>query len=137
LQNVEDLTFAGQVGEIRRMSACWREWAGAAGLSESVQHDGELCLNEAAANIILHGFGDSSGHEVSLRFELDPTQVRITLHDDGRPFNPLDYRSAPPPLTLEAMPVGGLGIGLIRSFTSDVQYRFEAGRNVLTLVLNR
>jgi anti-sigma regulatory factor (Ser/Thr protein kinase) len=91
------------------MSARWREWAGRADLSESVQRDGELCLNEAAANIVLHGSGDSSGHEISLRFELRRR--------------------------LETTPIGGLGVGLIRSFTSDVQYRFEAGRNVLTLCL--
>lgn len=118
------------------MSACWREWAGRAGLSESVQHDGELCLNEAAANVILHGGGDDS-HEISLRFELQPAQVHITLRDDGRPFNPLEFRAAPPAQTLESTAVGGLGVGLIRSFTSEVHYRFEAGHNVLTLVLAR
>jgi anti-sigma regulatory factor (Ser/Thr protein kinase) len=39
----------------------------------------------------------------------------------------------PAPRTIEETRVGGLGLHLIRSFASEIQYRRDANRNVLVL----
>ena len=55
------------------------------------------------------------------------------VSDDGRPFNPL--RSPPAPAiheNLEAAPVGGLGIHLVKN-GGQQSYRHEDGRNRVTM----
>jgi anti-sigma regulatory factor (Ser/Thr protein kinase) len=78
------------------MSAWWREWATHAGLSSDTCDRGELCLNEAVGNIILHGTID---HEpaVDVVFERWSDAVRITVIDSGDRFNPLEHSIAGPP----------------------------------------
>ena len=63
--------------------------------------------------------------------------MTIVVEDDGKPFNPLD---APPPnldLPIDERPIGGLGIFLMKSLTSAMDYRREGDRNTLTLTKPR
>lgn len=115
------------------MSEWLRGVATRAGLDADVAWKAEMCLNEAATNIILYGFDDSARHPITIELETTSRSIRITLADDGRPFNPLD--APPPPVvhSLEEAPIGGLGIHVIRSFAQNVRYHREGGRNVLTL----
>jgi anti-sigma regulatory factor (Ser/Thr protein kinase) len=129
--------FSASIGELRRISSWWREWALSAGISDDATDAGELCLNEAAANIVLHGCADGTPHEVAITLDLFEGRARITVSDDGRAFNPLDHPLPASPTTLEDATIGGRGIGLIRSYAPDVRYRYENGRNVLVLRLAR
>jgi anti-sigma regulatory factor (Ser/Thr protein kinase) len=125
--------FAGTIGELRRMSAWLQSLAAAAGLDPDTTWQAELCLNEAASNIILYGHDDCASHPITVEIELVEQSVRITITDDGRPFNPAEPRELPIARTIEETSVGGLGLHLIRSFASEVQYRRDANRNVLVL----
>jgi serine/threonine-protein kinase RsbW len=100
-----------------------------------------LAVDEAATNIIVHGYaahtdGASLPVEVEVRFR-DPI-LSVILRDQARPFDPT---AAPvidelPPLT-ERGP-GGLGIFLIRKTMDDFRYRrTEDGWNELTLSISR
>jgi anti-sigma regulatory factor (Ser/Thr protein kinase) len=115
------------------MSDWFRDVATGVGVDPDIAWKAEMCLNEAATNIILYGFDDSARHPVTIELEATPRSVRITLVDDGRPFNPLD--AAPPPEvhSLEEAPIGGLGIHVIRSFAQNVRYHRDGHRNVLAL----
>jgi serine/threonine-protein kinase RsbW len=130
--------FKADRTELRPMSAWWREWAGRAGLDEERVYAGELCLNEAAGNIVVHG-GDAGGVavEVSITLECLEKQVRITLADNGPAFSPLRHPPKPPPRTLDETPIGGLGIDLLRRYAKEIHYRFEDRRNILTVVVDR
>jgi anti-sigma regulatory factor (Ser/Thr protein kinase) len=127
--------FDPEVRELRRMSAWWREWAALAVLPAQIADDGELCLNEVAANIIRHGEDAGGVCPIEITLEHSAGMVRITVVDGMSAFNPLDYPPVPPASSLEGTPVAGLGIHLIRAYASDLHYRREDGRNVLTLTL--
>ena len=49
-------------------------------------------------------------------------QFEITLWDAGPPFNPLDHAPPPAVTDLAEVRIGGLGIDLVRKFTSTVGY---------------
>ena len=125
--------FAGTIGELRPMSDWFRGLAAAAGLEPDTVWQAELCLNEAASNIILYGHDDGAAHPITVEIEPLARGVQMTLIDDGRPFNPAEPRELPTVRTIEDARVGGLGLHLIQSFARDVRYRRDADRNVLVL----
>ena len=95
-----------------------------------------VVLDELASNIILHG--RECGRPVpriTIRIRCRHPEVVVEVCDNGRPFDPSS--DAPPPLILEAgassVPVGGLGLHLVRSMVDTLSYRREDGRNRLTL----
>ena len=73
-----------------------------------------------------------SGKEVLVRIETAGMNL-ASVHDGGKPFNPLDVK--PPDLyaPLEDRELGGLGIHLVRSLMDQVTYRREGDQNVLTV----
>jgi serine/threonine-protein kinase RsbW len=93
-----------------------------------------LAVNEAATNIVLHGYRGQPGViEIEIRRKGD--SVVICLRDEAPPFDP---RLVPPPdltLPLEERPLGGLGIYLISQLMDDVTHRvMSEGGNELTLL---
>jgi len=125
--------FEGTIGELRRMSEWLQGVAAAAGLDSDTAWQAELCLNEASSNIILYGHDDTAPHPITVEIQPLERGVRMTITDDGRPFNPAEPRDLPVARTIEDTPVGGLGLHLIRSFASEIRYHREANRNVLVL----
>ena len=89
-----------------------------------------LCLEEALANIVMHGGLEPEGAIVaSLAEEAGGVVLRIS--DEGRPFDPV---TAELPHDQE---IGGNGLILIRRYASVMSYRREGGRNHLTLSFSR
>ncbi|HEX6463184.1 MAG TPA: ATP-binding protein [Vicinamibacterales bacterium] len=125
--------FAGRIGELRLMSEWFQGLAVAVGLDPETAWQAELCLNEAASNIILYGHDDGAPHPITVEIEPLERGVRMTIIDDGRPFNPAESRELPVARTIEDMPVGGLGLHLIRSFATEIQYHRDPDHNVLVL----
>jgi serine/threonine-protein kinase RsbW len=94
-----------------------------------------LAVDEACTNIIEHAYAGTAGGAIEIAVETAPEELRVTLLDRGRPFDP----SAVPPPDLTAgwkeRPVGGLGWHLIRASVDDVDYEpGPDGGNRLTLV---
>jgi anti-sigma regulatory factor (Ser/Thr protein kinase) len=92
-----------------------------------------LCLEEAVANIVEHGFDSGAAADIGLSVERDDGRLRFEIVDAGRPFDPL---AAPPPAAVERLedaPEGGRGIALMRAFADHVGYERRAGRNLLRL----
>ena len=118
------------------MSAWLKGLAANAGLDPDTAWQAELCLNEAASNIIRYGHDDGAPHPITVEIEPVERGVRMIITDDGRPFNPVEPRELPVARTIEDTPVGGLGLPLIRSFASEVRYRRDANRNVLVLTFD-
>src|SRR5215472_14453484 len=115
--------FAGTIGDLRRMSEWLQGLAAAAGVDSDTAWQAELCLNEAASNVILYAHDDEAPHPVRIDIEIVERSVQITITDDGRPFNPAEPGELPVARTIEEAAVGGFGLHLIRSFASDVRYR--------------
>ena len=93
-----------------------------------------IAMNEAATNIIVHGYqGQPAIIEVEVGYNKDA--LVVCLRDQAPTFDPT---SAPAPdltLPLEQRPFGGMGIHMMRQLTDELTYRTTPdGRNELTLV---
>jgi anti-sigma regulatory factor (Ser/Thr protein kinase) len=122
-------SFPTKPGELRRLSAWVRSCAATSGIKEEVAYRMELCVNEAAANIIFHG----AASELMVEFEDVGDRARLTISDEAAPFDPLQHPPMRAFTSIEDAPTRGFGIHLLRSFASAIEYRREANRNVLTL----
>lgn len=93
-----------------------------------------LVLEELGLNVMTHG-QRAGARELEVIVTSEPDTVTMEIVDDGPPFDPL--RDAPlpdPEAPLDERPVGGLGIHLVREMMDEVRYRYEDGKNRLTLV---
>lgn len=91
-------------------------------------------VDEAASNIIMHGYRESPGI-IEVEVKHLPGQVQIILRDSAPPFNPTQVPSPDIDLPLEQRPIGGLGIHLIRHCVDEFSHTIdEHGRNELTLI---
>jgi len=96
-----------------------------------------LCLEEAAANVVMHGVpaGDDTAGFVTLRVEPLAGMLRVTVEDRCGAFDPLQTPAPQLPADLETAKVGGMGIHLMRHYARDLQYERAEGINRLTLLI--
>ena len=99
-------------------------------VSREFRHDLKLACEELLANIINHGYNESTENTIGLELAAEDGTVRITFTDTGKAFNPL-AREAPD--TLNDLSEGGVGILLVRSLTDEQHYQRREGLNVLTV----
>jgi serine/threonine-protein kinase RsbW len=103
------------------------------GIGDRAVYLANLAIEEMATNILKYGFDDTAAHEILLRLEIHPAELRLLLEDDGHEFNPL---KAPEPdlnRPVEERDPGGLGIHLIRKLAEQMNYERRGGRNRLTV----
>lgn len=105
---------------------------------------GRLCLmlEEALVNVVSYAYpaGESGEIEVvptSAMPEGDGEEVTVEIIDSGVPFDPTAAATPDTEAPLEERPIGGLGIYLIRSLASRVDYRRENGRNHFSFTLKK
>lgn len=123
-------TFANDAREIRRMSEWWLAWTAANAVPQAVRDRGELCLNEAAANVVQH---NTVAKTITTTLERENGIVTIVITDDGAAFDPSAQSRRSPPETLEEAEPGGLGLHILDSYADAVSYERVGGINVLTL----
>jgi anti-sigma regulatory factor (Ser/Thr protein kinase) len=98
----------------------------------------ELAVEEIFVNIARYAYPAGVAGMAAIRCEADAGAGRLTVTfaDSGTPYNPLDRPDPDVDLPLEERPIGGLGIFLTKRLMDAVDYRFEAGKNVLAIVKN-
>lgn len=124
------VVLENKLTELARLTAFARDAGHEQGLAEEQIFALELCLEEAAANIITHGI--STDH-IWVSIARVAPYVVARIEDDGVPFDPTAVPARAAPLSLELAPIGGLGIPLILKLTTNARYERVAGRNRLTL----
>ena len=90
----------------------------------------ELCLEELLTNLATHGAG-AAPPAVSVALSVEAGSVRVRVEDDGAPFDPLREELPHLSESLEERSIGGLGIHLVRSFATELDYSRGGGRNVV------
>lgn len=124
--------------ELRNLSHWARSFALDRGLTAARADDVELCLNEAVANVMLHGYRDQPCRPITIRLEqLTDGGLQMTIEDVAPPFNPLERPPFRPPRSIDEASIGGYGIHLLRTIASGLRYRREDGRNVLSIFFDR
>jgi anti-sigma regulatory factor (Ser/Thr protein kinase) len=121
--------------QLEKLGDWMRQFATQCGLSNETTFSLDLVLTEAVTNVMDHACGASAEGEIELVCTLHEGYIAIEVLDDGPPFDPTAHAPAPLPKTLEDVRPGGLGIHLMREYTSYMHYRRENDRNILCMTL--
>jgi serine/threonine-protein kinase RsbW len=88
----------------------------------------ELAVDEACANVIEHAYGHDISKEVDVRAIYDEDEVRISVIDSGRGFDPAKIDEETVEQLVAQRKSGGLGFRLIKSLMDDVSYEIIPGQ---------
>ena len=95
-----------------------------------------LAVEEAVRNVALHGYGGDGG-DVELEMARKGNLLIVRIRDHAVVFDPLSVPDPDLSLELEARPVGGLGIHLIKKSVDGVRHRpLPEGGNELALLIH-
>ncbi len=92
-----------------------------------------LCLEEAVANLVMHGIPSPgiASDTIGVEVRSDDDSIHLTVEDHCQPFDPT--RAEAP----SGSGVGGQGLVLMRRFTSNLRYERAGAANRLRLTLAR
>lgn len=95
----------------------------------------ELAVEEIFTNIAHYAYQPDHG-DAWIRCQVERGEQDtcvITFVDMGTPYNPLEKED--PDLTLETenREIGGLGIFLTKKLMDTMEYKYEAGKNILII----
>jgi anti-sigma regulatory factor (Ser/Thr protein kinase) len=130
------LVLDSRLSELSRAQAWAEELAHRYLLSEKSLYSMRLCVEEALANIVLHGYKSESGHPIVIRNWFDADTLFLGIEDEAPAFVPSDATqrmSTSEPDTLESLVPGGYGIRLIRHFANSLLYERLPEGNRLTI----
>jgi sigma-B regulation protein RsbU (phosphoserine phosphatase) len=115
------------------VNAWFDEFAQANGLDNKLSRKINLAMDDLLSNIINYAYPEAEIGQTETRLELKDGVLRITVIDDGKPFDPLSAEQPDVNASLEEREIGGLGIFLVRELMDEVSYQREGDRNVLRL----
>ncbi len=102
--------------------------------SPEVEYKVTLAIEEIGLNIINYS-GIAPDRLIDCIIEATPDKVAVTFRDEGHEFNPLtDTPPADTDSEMSDRKVGGLGVFLVATMLDEVEYEYQGGRNVLTVV---
>lgn len=124
-------TLRAEYAALAELTDWCADMAGAYRLSRDCANAVDLCLSELVTNVIDYAYAADGVSPILVDANLYEGAFEITLWDAGPPFNPVE-REAPPAATdLATVRIGGLGIDLVRKFTSKLSYARVGGWNRL------
>lgn len=131
----DSLHLKNEVTELEKIALKLEELSETWNLPPRVVMEINLALEELFSNVVFYAFSDGQEHLIRVDFTMpDPETIRLTIEDDGQPFNLLAKPDTDTiDLPLDERPIGGLGIHLVKEMMTNVEYRRENGHNIVTL----
>ena len=96
-----------------------------------------VAIDELFSNIVHYGYPDRKGPVTVKVVEKDsPHAVCVRFEDEGIPYNPLQKEDPDVSLTADERQLGGLGIFMVKKTMDDLKYKYENGKNIMTIIKN-
>jgi serine/threonine-protein kinase RsbW len=131
---MESLQVPATLDSLARISTFIVDATTRAGLEEHAAWQVQLAVDEAATNIIQHGYDEATPGDIRLTWSVEDDQLIVTLRDWGRRFNPDDVPAPDIQSPLEERQAGGLGIYLMGKLMDSVLFEFDGqDGNLLTM----
>ena len=131
---MKELTVPATLENITVVTAFIDEQLEALDCSMKAQTQIDIAIDELFGNIAHYAYPGGTG-DATVRFDFDEATrtASIAFIDGGVPFNPLEKADPDVTLSAEERGIGGLGIFMVKKTMDDLTYRYEDGKNVLTL----
>jgi serine/threonine-protein kinase RsbW len=130
-------SIAADVSELAPAATRLRGFLEQNGVSADAIFAFETVLEEIATNAIKYGYAAVGSGRISLTARAEAGRTELVIEDAGKAFDPT---KAPEPTVnrpLEDMPIGGLGIHLIRKMTDGFEYQRVNDCNRVTVWMAR
>ncbi len=131
-----EMKIGSDIREIPAVSRRLEDTMGASGFSSEEILDTQLAVEEVVTNIIVHGY-KKAGCPVEISCRFIPGAAMIRIADSAPPFDPLSIPEPDLGGDIDKRRIGGLGIYLLRRIMDGISYRYENGRNILTMEKRR
>ncbi len=96
----------------------------------------DVCTEELLGNIVDHG-GITSNHFIDVAINHADDETIVTVKDDGKPFNPVNYRREAQQKanggTTAPSPESHLGIAIVSGLCQEMDYKYMYGQNMTFL----
>ena len=90
-------------------------------------------LDEVVTNVISYGYDDHDEHHINVTLRSGQGVIEVSVVDDGKPFNPLEFRTPDLKCPIDERPVGGLGIYLVKTYMNELEYERTGVNNCLIM----
>jgi len=129
-----ELTIPNRLSENARVKEHFDTFAEHYGIPDSIRLKMHVVIDELLMNIISYAYPDKDRHDICIKVELSADRLKVSMVDDGVPFNPLGIETPDTELALEDREIGGLGIHLVREMMDRVSYRRRIDKNVISVL---
>ncbi|HVY55039.1 MAG TPA: ATP-binding protein [Thermodesulfobacteriota bacterium] len=119
--------------ELKRLRETLHEYCGFRELPSNVVFALTLSLDEIVTNVISYGYDDHDEHQIEVTIRSSQGVIEASVVDDGKPFNPLEFRTPDLKCPIDEWPIGGLGIYLVKNYMSELEYKRVGVKNCLTM----
>ncbi len=127
------LSVSATAQGVRQATGAFDAFSAAHGVALPVAQAMQVALDELLSNTVRSGFSSGQAGHIEVRFEISEGALDVLIVDDGIPFDPLACADPDTQAVLEARPVGGLGIYLVKQLMDSVNYERRDGANRLRL----
>jgi phosphoserine phosphatase RsbU/P len=127
------LVLRNEFQELKRLATWIEDAVQRSALDPTTAFAVQLCVDEAVANIVMHGRGDTKASQIVITMKPAGDEVVLQIEDDGPPFDPTTIAAPERSDKLETVRIGGLGVHLMRQFSASMRYARVADRNSLRL----
>lgn len=119
-KEVYDVTIATNIEAMAESLGNMLAFLQSQGLNKEQANRYVLCTEELLKNIIDHGH--------ARYIDIRATDKIISMHDDGKPFNPLEYR-----ICNGDNYDAGLGLQIVHGIGIDMKYDYRFNQNMITI----
>jgi anti-sigma regulatory factor (Ser/Thr protein kinase) len=127
------VAFDAQIANLAPIRAFVMAGAEAVGFPQEASAEMIQAVDEAATNIIRHGYRRGEG-QIEVELQANKETLVVRLCDDAPAFDPTSIPAPDLDLPWHLRRPGGLGVHLMREFVDRLSYRrTDAGQNELTL----
>jgi serine/threonine-protein kinase RsbW len=130
--------FTCSLNNLEKICDYVTQYANEAGLNETEVYAVQLAVDEAATNIIEHGYGEECPSRIDVTCEILEDGLKVVIYDDADPFDPASVPEPEINVTLDDIKPRGLGIFFMRKMMDEVKYEASPNQgNTLTMIKHR
>jgi len=127
------LVLRNNLDELQRLNEEFEAYAAAHDLHVEEQYQVFLCLEELVTNVISYAWPDDGEHTLGILITVDDEFIKVSIEDDGIPFDPTQHPEPDMKKPAAERAVGGLGIHLVRQTMNEMRYSRQEDKNFLVL----
>ena len=129
----DQISLVNKIDEVDRLNSFVKAFFGELQLDGKTAAGLRLALEETVVNVINYAYPAHEQGTVTILADSDRKELRFTVIDSGKPFDPTTVLEADTTLDAQERPIGGLGILLTRKLMDSISYTRRNGQNVLSL----